>query len=109
MIWCEYYPKIPKLHKYSLGAKIDSLFVDIIEHISEAAFLSREERSHAIRRASNKHAALTLLLMVLWELHALDTKKYSTLSDPLNEVGKMLGGWLGQLRKQNSPTRAEEK
>jgi len=30
-------------------------------------------------------------------------KKYTALSAPLEEIGKMLGGWNGQLTKQNSP------
>jgi hypothetical protein len=41
--------------------------------------------------------------MILWETKSLDDKKYITLSVILDEVGKMLGGWNGQLIKQNSP------
>lgn len=40
--------------------------------------------------------------MILWETKSLDNKKYINLSTPLAEVGKMLGGWNGQLIKQNS-------
>jgi len=40
--------------------------------------------------------------MVLWETKSLDDKKYIALSSPLDEIGKMLGGWNGQLAKQNS-------
>jgi hypothetical protein len=50
-----------------------------------------------------------VLLLVLWETRSLDTKKYAVLSAPLDEVGRMLGGWNGQLAKQNSSARAEEK
>lgn len=41
--------------------------------------------------------------MVLWETKSIDDKKYISLSEHLNEIGKMLGGWIGQLQKQNSP------
>lgn len=37
--------------------------------------------------------------MVLWETCSLDTKKYVVLSQRLDETGKMLGGWSGQLAK----------
>lgn len=42
--------------------------------------------------------------MVLWETKSLDDKKYIYLSTKLEEIGKMLGGWNGQIQKQNSPT-----
>jgi hypothetical protein len=41
--------------------------------------------------------------MILWETKSLDTKKYIALSEKMDEVGRMLGGWSGQLKKQNSP------
>lgn len=37
--------------------------------------------------------------MVLWETKSLDTKKYSALFPQIEEIGKMLGGWNGQLTK----------
>lgn len=77
--------------------------------ISAAAFLPREEKIPYVRIAIRKTDTLKLLLMVLWETKSLRDKRYIALSLPLNEVGKMLGGWQGQLVKQNSSTKAEEK
>ena len=42
--------------------------------------------------------------MILWETKSLDNKKYIALSLKIEEIGKMLGGWSGQLAKQNSPS-----
>jgi hypothetical protein len=36
---------------------------------------------------------------------SLDNKKYTALSLKIEEIGKMLGGWNGQLIKQNSPNK----
>ena len=44
--------------------------------------------------------------MILWESKSLDTTKYAALSMEIDIVGKMLGGWNGQLQKQNSPESA---
>jgi hypothetical protein len=41
--------------------------------------------------------------MVLWETNSFPTKQYAALSAPLDEIGRMLSGWNGQLTKQNSP------
>ena len=103
MLWFGYYQTLPKIQRYSLGQKIDNLFVEIIEAVATASFLLKKEKLPYVRRAIQKLDALKILLMVLWETKTLDNKKYTALSAPLEEIGKMLGGWNGQLTKQNSP------
>ena len=80
-----------------------------MEAISVASFLAREEKYPWVRLAIRKTDTAKILLMVLWETKSLDNKKYIALSLPLDEVGKMLGGWNGQLSKQNSPIKTGEK
>lgn len=75
-----------------------------MEAISVASFLQREEKLPWVKLAIRKIDTAKVLLMVLWETKSLDNKKYIALSLELEETGKMLGGWNGQLSKQNSPT-----
>ena len=102
-MWISFYETLPKLHKYTLGQKIDTLFIEVIEAIAIATFLSREEKLPWVRLAIRKTDTLKILLMVLWEAKSIDNKKYLALSVKVEEIGKMLGGWSGQLAKQNSP------
>lgn len=85
------------------------LFIETMEAISAATFLSREEKHPYVRLAIKKMDTLRVLLLVLWETKSFDDKKYIALSVKLDEAGKMLGGWNGQLIKQNSPAKAGEK
>lgn len=103
LLWYSYYRALSKTQRYSLGQRIDGLFVEIIEAVATASFLSQQEKLPYIRRSIQKLDALKILLMVLWETKSLDNKKYAALSAPLEEIGKMLGGWNGKLVKQNSP------
>ena len=103
LVWITFYQTLPKIHKHSLGQKIDTILVEIIEAIAIASFLYREEKIPWIRLAIRKTDTVKILLMILWETKSLDDKKYITLSMGINEIGKMLGGWNGQLIKQNSP------
>ena len=102
LIWFGYYKDLPKLHKHSLGQKIDKYFIDIIEVVSFAGFLKKDEKASYIRLAIRKLDTLKILLMILWETKTLDHKKYILLSVKLDEIGKMLGGWYGNVTK-NSP------
>ncbi|MDP2656121.1 MAG: four helix bundle protein [bacterium] len=103
ILWHGYYQVLPKTHRYSIGLRIDTLFVELIEATSIAGFLSREEKQPLVRIAIRKNDTIKIFLMVLWETGSLETKRYVTLSLPLEEIGRMLGGWNGQLQKQNSP------
>jgi hypothetical protein len=105
LLWHGYYQVLPKAQRYSLGQKIDVLFIEMMEATATAGFLVRGEKIPYIKRAIQKLDTLKILLMILWETKSLDNKKYSTLSLPLDEIGKMLGGWNGQIIKQNSPTK----
>jgi len=92
-----------------LGQKIDTLFVNIIEAVVTASFLSKEEKLPFVRLSIRKLDTLKIFLMLLWETKSLDDKKYISLSLKIDEIGKMLGGWQGQLLKQNSPRKSGEK
>ena len=109
IVWYGYYQILPKENRRSLGQRIDNLFVEIIEAVSVASFLVKEEKQPWIKLAIRKLDTLKILLMILWETKSLDNKKYIALSLPIDEIGKMLGGWHGQVIKQNSPDKAGEK
>ncbi len=109
LIWYGYYSIIPKIHRYSLGEKIDKFFVEAIEVIATASFLAPKEKLPYVRLAIRKIDTLKIFLMLLWETKSLDNKKYILLSVKIDEVGKMLGGWCGQLLKQNSPSQGEKR
>ena len=103
LIWYKYYSIIPKVHRYSLGEKIDKLFVEAMEAIITASFLNQSEKLPYVHLAIRKIDTLKIFLMLLWETKSMDNKKYIELSLKLDEVGRNLGGWCGQLLKQNSP------
>lgn len=93
---------MPKQHKFSLGEKIDKIFVEVIDGIVTANFLDPREKQPFVRFAIRKLDMLKVFLMMLWETKSLDNKKYIALSERLNDIGRNLGGWLGKLIKENS-------
>jgi hypothetical protein len=105
LIWYKQNSIIPKVHRYSLGEKIDKFFIEAVEAIVTASFLSPKEKMPYVRLAIRKIDTLKIFLLLLWETKSLENKKYIELSTKIDEVGKMLGGWSGQLLKQNSPSK----
>src|SRR3990167_2526617 len=103
IVWNAYYQILPKIHRHTLGQRVDMLFVEIIEATALASFLKQNEKQPYVRLAIRKLDTLKILLMVLWETNSIDNTQYIAVSEKVDVVGRMLGGWNGQLTKQNSP------
>lgn len=102
LLWYSYYHILPKVHRHSLGVKIDKLLVEIIEAIVVAEFLSKEAKLPYVKLAVRKTDVMKVSLMILWETESLDNKKYIALSEKIENFGRDLGGWIGKLSKENS-------
>jgi hypothetical protein len=100
LLWHSYHVILPQVNRYTLGNRIDKIFIDLIEAVSVAAFLSREEKLPYVRLAIRKLDTAKVLLQILWETNSINNKKFATISEPLDEIGRMLGGWNGQLSKK---------
>ena len=109
LFWYSIFHVVQKPHRYTLAPKIDTLFIELIEMIASASFVKKTDKIIYLRTAIRKLDTLKILLHILWETRSLDTKKYELLSVPIDEIGKMLCGWLGQVEKQNSPKEPGEK
>lgn len=103
-LWHASYAIFPRLSKFTLGSKIDTLFTDLAELLLLAGYASREQKPQLIMRASAKLDTLKFFLQVAWELKCLDHAKYGALSAPLAEIGKMIGGWQRDLKTEKPVT-----
>ena len=109
LVWFKYYQIIPKAHRHTLGQQIDTLWIELIKTLATATFIPKQEKLPYVRLAIQKVDTLKVLLMILWEAGSLQNEHYISLSIPIEEIGKNLGGWSGQLEKQNSPTSPQDK
>lgn len=97
-LWHTYLIHFPRLDKYTMGKRIDNLFCDLIELLLEATHTNRDCKMEIIVKACVRLDSLKYFLKIAWELKTMDNKKYLAISNSLNEVGKMLGGWKKQMQ-----------
>ena len=97
-LWHEILPNFSRDSRHTLGAKIDALFLEVIENTVKAGYSDKVEKEIFLKRASVKLDLLKFFLQVAWEIKSLDNKKYINLSEKLLEVGKMLGGWIKSIK-----------
>lgn len=98
--WDGYKNHFPKKSRYTLGVKIDSLFLDTLELMFVGSYLGPKEKLPLLERANGKLDLLKFFLQISWEMKALDGEKYISLSESLQEVGRMLGGWRKGLESK---------
>ena len=85
--------------------KIDGLLLDTLELLFVASYLGKGEKLPLLHRAQSKLDILKFFLQIGWELKVLDTKKYAELSQALEEIGRMLGGWKRGLESKTPASR----
>lgn len=103
IVWQSYPRNFPKDLRYTLGSKIDNFFIEVIELISVASRINVKQKLPYLIKASIKLDTLKFFLQVAWGSKALDNKKYITISERLDEVGKMLGGWQKDVVRKTNP------
>lgn len=91
--WYGYRDGIPKRSRYTLGDKIDSRFIQVLELLYIASYQSAIDKLPTLDRALSGIDTLKFFLRIAWELRVFDDKKYSNLSEGLHEVGRQVGGW----------------
>lgn len=102
-LWHSFLNQIPRLTRYSLGIKTDNLFTTILELALTAGYAERTNKLAVVKKLSAQFDALKFFLKILWEIKAIDTNKYAQLSQKLEAIGKMIGGWLSSLKKETLP------
>ncbi len=86
--------KFPKRVRFTFCDRINNLALDIVEDLVEARY-SPDKREH-LRHANLRLEKLRVLLRLSHTLRYLDYKRYEHAMKAINEVGRMLGGWLKQ-------------
>lgn len=105
--WFSIYGNFPRVHRYTLGAKIEDNFLSLLEHIFFALYLDPQKKIIRLEYAIAKIDALKFFLHIAYENKCVNEKKYLELSEKLQEVGRMLGGWKKglEIKIQKTPTK----
>ena len=97
-------PHIPKGARYTIGARIENKFLDLLELAYIAYFTAKENKMEKISECILTLDTLKFIISVAWEGKLISNKNYEEVSVKLDEIGKMLGGWknsLNNLEKKN--------
>jgi hypothetical protein len=89
--------KMPKKDKYALGEKLQKITLDFLELLITAGNKPKDEKFPFLELANTKLEILKITIRLAHEVKAIPTNKYNSLELKLQEVGRMLGGWIKSI------------
>lgn len=99
MLWINLISHIPKGSRYTIGARIENKFLDLLETSYTAYFSEKDSKTKQISDCIFILDIIKFLISVSWEGKLISNKQYEIVALKLDEVGKMLGGWRKSLEK----------
>lgn len=84
--------KFPRAQKFLLGDRIESLALDVIEGIVDATYT--RNRKPILRKVNLRLEKLRLLFRLCVDLKMVDARRYEYAVRNLDELGRLIGGWM---------------
>ena len=86
--------KFPKRVRFTFANRIDNLALDVVEDLVEARYARR--RADRLKQINLKLERVRVLLRICHDLKYLPHGSYEFAMRSLDEVGRMVGGWIKQ-------------
>lgn len=100
-LYKEFYLRLknfPKADKYSLGQKCEVVLVDILEGLLLASSSDKTKKAFYLERVSIKINLFRVYIRLAKDIKAIDSKSYIVIQELVDEIGRMLGGWIRTIK-----------
>ena len=93
-IFHEYRKVVAKADRFTIYTRSENLIIDIVELLLEAGYIKNSNKVSLLDTASVKLNTLRFFVRLIKDTRAIDLKKYTVLQEKIDEIGRMLGGWI---------------
>ncbi len=88
----------PRDQKFLLGDRMQNTTSDLLEIFIEAYYSKSKNKIALLEKANILLEKLRFYTRLCYELGLYNSRKYSEISDKIQEIGRMNGGWIKSLR-----------
>ena len=92
---------VPKQDRHALWMRVEKTNLDVIEKILHASALYKTEKIEVLERASVDLNMLRVFVRIAKDTKVLDTAKYAKIQQDIDEIGRMLGGWIKHFKAES--------
>ncbi len=90
--------KFPKSHRFSIAVRLENVFLQFLENMVVANH--RHAKLPLLQAADEALIKVRLLIRLSHEQQFINTNSYEFAAQSLDEIGRMLGGWIKQQSGQ---------
>ncbi len=86
--------KFPRSGRFSLGDRLESALLDVLERLVEAAYTRANLKGQALSSANLRLEVARQLWRLCFEFKLISTKRYRYGAELMDDLGRQIGGWL---------------
>ena len=101
MLLYSYTQIFPKKDRFALGQKCENLTLDLLESLFVANSKKDDEKLPYLYDIDIRLKILQTFIRIINDARAVEAKDYLIMSSALEELGRMLGGWIKSLKPKN--------
>ncbi len=99
-----YENQVPKNHRYTVWQKCEQGSLDILTAIIRTGYTQGDVRLNAIRKVSENLDLLKVFIRLARETNSINQKVHLEIQNLVQEIGKMVGGWLKFVPTEKNPS-----
>ncbi len=90
---------INRQDRYTIWQKSENVILEILELTLLASQQSKIRKVSTLEKASTKLNLLRVFIRLMKDVKTIDPRKYVVLQKEIDEIGRMLGGWLKSCKE----------
>jgi len=90
---------VSKQDRYTIFLRSENIMLDVLEGILEASQMAKIEKLPILKKTSVKLDFLRIFLRLMKDVKTIDLKKYALMEEGVDEIGRMLGGWIRSTKE----------
>jgi hypothetical protein len=95
-----YRDSIQKQDRHTIWQRCENIMLEILEGVLLASQTQKSDKLPILEKVSLKLNFLRVFLRLMKEVKTIDNKKYAALEGLVDEIGRMLGGWIKSSRER---------
>ncbi|NLS96958.1 MAG: diversity-generating retroelement protein Avd [Planctomycetaceae bacterium] len=97
IVWsCNHTSRFPRNHRFVLGDRMERNLYELLETLIAAKY--RRDRSELLEAANLKLEILRFQIRLAKDLQCLKMKSYEHATKAIDEIGRLVGGWMRRSR-----------